>query len=88
MPDAVLETNGVEEGVPPAAPEPEPELLLLPDDGAAVTPSPRFRASESDSPVTPSRFRVSESVLPVGDDGPALLTPRPASVPEEEAVQS
>lgn len=64
-------SDGVEEGVPPAegALETEPE------------PGP----DDSPSPMTPSRFRVSESVAPLGDEGPALLTPRPASVAEKAA---
>ena len=49
-----------------------------------LTPSARFRASESDDgPLTPSRFRVSETVEPLGERGPAALTPRPAAVAEE-----
>lgn len=40
-----------------------------------------------DSPQTPSRFRVSESVAPIGDEGPSMLTPRPESVAEEPAAE-
>ncbi len=67
--------GGVEEGVPPT------------ERGAHSEPEPGPDDSPW-SPMTPSRFRVSESVAPLGDEGPAVLTPRPASVAEEEATQS
>eukprot|EP01043_Picozoa_sp_COSAG02_P051351 COSAG02_NODE_5394_length_4367_cov_2.073805_3_plen_470_part_00 len=65
--------GGVEEGVPPTERQADSEPEPGPDD--------------SPSPMTPSRFRVSESVAPLGDEGPTILTPRPASVAEEETTE-